>query len=77
MSEKKSISTRLVITVDAGLSGLYAATTLVDKNVPILLFEAQARVGGRSRTLQTPSSTGYSGSPDQGTGYVASTKSAV
>ena len=46
-----------VVIIGAGLSGLYAARTLVAAEVDVLVLEAQHRVGGRTRTTHLADGT--------------------
>ena len=63
-----------VIIVGAGMSGLYAANILHEKKIPVIVMEAQERVGGRSYSEETPISGGGSAIVDHGAGYVGSTQ---
>ena len=46
-----------VVIIGAGLSGLYAARTLVAAGVDVLVLEAQHWVGGRTRTAHLADGT--------------------
>ena len=61
-----------VVVVGAGLSGMTAASYLTQADVPVKLFEALDRVGGRTYTEQDEL-----GPVDHGAGYVGSTQTAV
>lgn len=41
------------IIIGGGISGLYAAKSLTEKNIPFVLFEAKSRLGGRILTQPT------------------------
>src|SRR5215831_3545124 len=45
------------VIIGTGLSGLYAARTLVAAGVDVLVLEAQNRVGGRTRTTHLADGT--------------------
>lgn len=57
-----------VVIVGAGLSGLFAAKVLHESDIPVVVVEAQDRVGGRTFTQK---------GVDQGAGYVGSTQTAI
>uniref|UniRef100_A0A1X7UK52 Amine oxidase n=1 Tax=Amphimedon queenslandica TaxID=400682 RepID=A0A1X7UK52_AMPQE len=61
-----------VVVVGAGLSGMTAASYLTQAGVPVKLFEALDRVGGRTYTEQDKL-----GPVDHGAGYIGSTQTAV
>ena len=69
MSKQRS---KPVVVVGAGLSGMTAAYYLAQAGVPVKLFEALDRVGGRTYTVQDKL-----GPVDHGAGYVGSTQTAV
>ncbi|KAB7727385.1 FAD-dependent oxidoreductase [Rudanella paleaurantiibacter] len=50
-------STKSVIIVGGGLSGLCLAYLLKKQNVPVTIFEASDRLGGRIHTVEGPQST--------------------
>ena len=57
----KGIPSKPVIIVGAGLSGLYAAKLSNEKNIPVLVIEAQGHVGGRSFSEETRNSHQWRG----------------
>ncbi|PEC50947.1 amine oxidase [Bacillus sp. AFS077874] len=57
---KKSVASKNIIIVGAGLSGLVAASLLKDAGHGITILEANNRLGGRVYTLRSPFSNGLS-----------------
>lgn len=54
----EAIDVAVVVVVGAGLAGLAAAARLRERGVPFVLLEAQARAGGRVRTVTLPTPPG-------------------
>ena len=58
-----------VVVIGAGLAGLYAALSLEERGLRVLVLEAQARVGGRIHSMRQLGSNAEAGGTYIGAGY--------